>query len=107
MNRAERRRHRGHQHANLPVLPGAIPANTAEWHDIAMQQAHEDLPYVPGTQVRVLVYKPEDGYQALLDRGWRPDQIDQLRRHVEHMAAIHDESDPHVTIAMRVPRGTP
>lgn len=79
------------------MLPGIIPDLTQPSMDRAMLQAHEDLPPIPGTCVRILVYPLDDGYRLLLENGWTDDQVNQLRHH----AAAVGGDDPHMIIATR------
>lgn len=103
-NRAERRRtgHRrrsGHQYVNLPVLPGVVPDLTEASKQEAMHQAHQDLPYLPGTQVCLAFFTIDDGCQALADAGYTSAQLQYLRDHADAV----DGDDPHIVVASRQP----
>lgn len=108
MNRAERRRrgHRGplpraqrHRHDDypVPILPGIVPDLTEESKRRAMAQAHEDLPAIPGTQVRVLFMSIDDGLTRLASIGYTPEQLQQLRDQAELVGG----DDPHMAVATR------
>lgn len=47
--------------------PGSITDRTPETLQRAMDEAHEILPYVPGTQVCVTVYDVDDGLKLIGD----------------------------------------
>lgn len=45
--------------------PGSIPDRTPETLQRAMDEAHEILPYIPGTQVCLTVYEVADGLKLI------------------------------------------
>lgn len=113
MNRAERRRAErraprrrrspgGHQHTNLPVIPGVIPENTAEWRQTALDQAHEDLPKVPGTRIAVKVFTVGKAFASLTVLGYTAEQLAMLKAKVDQ-AVADGAPDPHVVVAFREP----
>jgi len=81
----------------VPVLPGIIPELTDEWKQLAMDQAHEDLPDIPGTQVVIHFFTLDEGYRRLAEAGWSDDQLAQLRVHAAEIGG----PDPHMAIATR------
>lgn len=105
-NRAHRRAHRGHTtthrpaDAPVPILPGVLPDLTDESQQRAMDQAHEDLPHIPGTQVRIFIVPLDDGPDRLRELGYTPAQID---RWLEHVATVAGD-DPHMVLSTRMPR---
>lgn len=85
---------------NLPVVPGVIPENTQEWRQTALDQAHEDLPEVPGTRVRVRVFTIGKGFASLAALGYSAARLSLLRASVDR--AIADGApDPHIAVAFR------
>ena len=59
--RKDLRRRRQHDETTLPACPGALPDSSPESLARAMREAHEILPYVPGTRVEVCTYEREAG----------------------------------------------
>jgi hypothetical protein len=64
-----------------------------------MDQAHEELPFLPGTQVCLAFFAIDDGCRALAEAGYTPTQLQHLR---DHAASIGGD-DPHIVVASRQP----
>lgn len=59
----------------LPFVPGVLPDDSAESLDLAMHEAHELLPWVPGTAVTIYHWHPIEGYERLRELGFTEESI--------------------------------
>lgn len=49
----------------VPIVPGLMPEDTPEWRQVAMDQAHEELPQIPGTKVVLYFFEYLAGLSKL------------------------------------------
>lgn len=62
--RATRRRR---EEARVPVIPGVIPDRSEASIEMAMRQAHEELPEVRNTRVHLQLFEPAVGLGLIAD----------------------------------------
>ena len=82
------------------VVPGVVPDMTEASQQHALRVAHDELPYIPGTQVCLAFFTIEEGLDQA-SKLYTADKVDLLRQHV---AAVGG-SDPAIVFAYRKPHG--
>lgn len=55
------------QEGRVPAVAGVVRNTSAAELDMAMEQAHDALPYVPGTQVTLTLYDVEPGIKFVAE----------------------------------------
>lgn len=95
-----RREARARARNRWPVVPGVLPDVTDEWTQLAMAEAHEVLAPIPGTQVQIVWFEPDEG----LDKVGR---VFGVKARAVIAARLAEVGGPHpvVTFATRRPNG--
>ena len=98
---SRRATHRRRAEAPVPVVPGVIPDRSAASVDMAMRQAHEDLPTIAHTRVTLQLHTPAEGL-ALLGQHFGAAAVALVQR---KLADVGGE-EPTIVIAARMPTRT-